>query len=80
MQVGTSAAGIALLGQQLTNYENVFQTLTAQMTGMINELQREANREFTPVIARNLAAAYDWCANETGRFHFYSIATLILRY
>jgi hypothetical protein len=36
------------------------------MIELINNLQREANREFTPVIARNLSTAYDWCANESG--------------
>ena len=58
---------MVLLGQQLRNYENIFTQLAPQMTEVINNLQREANREFTPVIARNLSSAYDWCANESGK-------------
>jgi hypothetical protein len=66
MKPGAGSAGIALLGQQLRNYEGIFGQLTTQMIEVINNLQREANREFTPVIARNLSTAYDWCANESG--------------
>jgi len=65
-KAGAGSAGIALLGQQLRNYENIFTQLTNQMVEVINNLQREANREFTPVIARNLSTAYDWCAKESG--------------
>jgi hypothetical protein len=66
MKAGAGSPGIALLGQQLRNYENIFTLLTQQMVEVINNLQREANREFTPVIAHNLATAYDWCAKESG--------------
>jgi hypothetical protein len=66
MKAGVGTAGIALLGHQLRNYEAIFVQLTQQMIEVINNLQREANREFTPVIARNLSTAYDWCANESG--------------
>lgn len=68
MKTGTGAAGLMLLGQQLTNYNSIFVNLTQQMNEVINGLQRKANREFTPVIARNLGAGYQWCANEHGRF------------
>ncbi|KAH6709607.1 Dynamin family-domain-containing protein [Leptodontidium sp. MPI-SDFR-AT-0119] len=66
MKTGSGSAGVAMLGQQLKIYEQVFATLATQMLEMINGLQREANREFTPVIARNLSTAYDYCANESG--------------
>ncbi|KAL2065059.1 hypothetical protein VTL71DRAFT_4199 [Oculimacula yallundae] len=66
MQTGSGSAGVAMLGQQLKNYEQIFGTLATQMTEIINNLQREANRQFTPVIARNLSSAYDYCANESG--------------
>lgn len=55
-----------LLGQQLVNYDAKFGTLAQEINEFINGLQREANREFTPVIARNLADAYHHCANEFG--------------
>ena len=70
MKTGTGSAGIAMLGQQLKNYEQIFATLATQMIEIINGLQREANREFTPVIARNLSSAYDYCANEVGAGQF----------
>ncbi|KAH7364551.1 putative GTPase SLIP-GC [Rhexocercosporidium sp. MPI-PUGE-AT-0058] len=66
MKTGSGSAGITMLAQQLKNYEQIFATLATQMIEMINVLQREANREFTPVIARNLSTAYDYCANESG--------------
>jgi hypothetical protein len=66
MKIGAGVAGMALLSQQLKNYEAQFGQLSEQLTEIINGLQREANREFTPVVARNLATAYDWCTAESG--------------
>jgi hypothetical protein len=66
MKIGAGVAGMALLGQQLKNYEAQFVQLSEQLSEIINGLQREANREFTPVVARNLATAYDWCTAESG--------------
>lgn len=70
MKTGTGSAGIAMLGQQLKNYEQILATLATQMIEIINGLQREANREFTPVIARNLSSAYDYCTSEVGPGQF----------
>ncbi|KAH7416967.1 Dynamin family-domain-containing protein [Cadophora sp. MPI-SDFR-AT-0126] len=70
MKTGTGSAGVAMLGQQLKNYEQIFATLATQMIEIINGLQREANREFTPVIARNLSTAYDYCTRESGPGQF----------
>ncbi|KAK0126069.1 hypothetical protein ONS95_007689 [Cadophora gregata] len=70
MKTGTGSAGVAMLGQQLKNYEQIFATLATQMIEIINSLQREANREFTPVIARNLSTAYDYCTSESGPGQF----------
>lgn len=72
MQRGTTIAGLAMLGQQLSNYERTFQDLTAQLLEIINANQRDANREFTPVIAEKLASAYTWCANEHGKLTYHS--------
>ena len=66
MKQGSGVAGLAMLGQQLRNYEAIFLALAAQMGEIINERQREANREFTPVISRNLSTAYTFCAEESG--------------
>jgi hypothetical protein len=63
---GTGIAGLAMLGQQLQTYERIFQDLTTQMVNVICERQRDANREFTPVIARQLLSAYQYCVAESG--------------
>jgi hypothetical protein len=63
---GTGIAGLAMLGQQLQNYERIFQDLTSQMVNVIGERQRDANREFTPVIAARLLSAYQYCVAESG--------------
>lgn len=67
LKSGTGIAGMAMLGQQLQNYERIFQDLTNQMMQVINECQRDANREFTPVIARHLLSAYHYCVAESGK-------------
>ena len=69
VKAGVGSAGVQLLGQQLRNYEQIFVTLSGAMMDVVNNLQREANREFTPVIARNLSTAYDWCTAESGTMH-----------
>jgi hypothetical protein len=60
-------AGIGMLGQQLRTYEATFAHLTLEIVEAINALQRDANREFVPVVAAGLASAYQWCAVETGK-------------
>ncbi|KUJ22436.1 uncharacterized protein LY89DRAFT_714238 [Mollisia scopiformis] len=66
MKSGTGAAGLMLLSQQLKNYDALFVALATQMTELVTTIQRDANREFTPVIARSLAEAYEFCTNERG--------------
>jgi hypothetical protein len=42
------------------------------MVQVITERQRDANREFTPVIARHLLSAYQHCVAESGTL-FYTL-------
>ncbi|KAF7899405.1 hypothetical protein EAE99_012326 [Botrytis elliptica] len=63
---GSGIAGLSMLSQQLRTYEATFSILTTEMVEAINNLQRDANREFVPVIARNLAPSYQYCASERG--------------
>jgi hypothetical protein len=67
MKTGTGTTGMMLLQQQLQNYGGTLLALTQQMNELINGLQRDANREFTPVIARTLSDAYTYNANESGK-------------
>lgn len=60
MKSGAGSAGLGLLGQQLQNYDMQFGQLSERMVECINAQQREANREFTPFIARKLAESYTW--------------------
>lgn len=74
---GTGIACLDMLAQQLGTYEATFSILTTKMMEVINILQREANREFVPVVARKLASAYTWCANERGTSNMFSITSFI---
>lgn len=67
---GAGIAGLAMLSQQLRTYEATFSILTTEMVEAINNLQREANREFVPVIAKNLSSSYQYCVSEGGMFNF----------
>jgi len=63
---GIGISGLAMLSQQLPIYNHIFSDLQNQMRDLINEQQREANRQFTPVVARALASAYEYCIAERG--------------
>ena len=66
LKQGAGAAGLAILGQQLRTYEAIFANLATQMVELISSLQREANREFVPVVTERLLETYDNCAAESG--------------
>ncbi|KAH0183485.1 hypothetical protein KCU99_g9481, partial [Aureobasidium melanogenum] len=55
-----------LLAQQLTNYEAVFNDLGSKMLDLINERQRDINREFTPNICNAMLIVYNLCIDESG--------------
>jgi len=64
--VGTATHGLAILAQQLPTYHTSFKDLAGAMAQIMTERQREANREFTPVIAAAMQTGYDSCADQTG--------------
>ena len=55
-----------MLEQQLRHYEAMFEELAVAMRELVNGVQRETNREHTPVIARNLALVHETWAAESG--------------
>jgi len=57
---------MAVLKEQLSTYTRSFQDLNQQMVQIIGERQREANREFAPVIGDHLLSAYRYCTAEHG--------------
>ncbi|TDZ99668.1 Nuclear GTPase SLIP-GC [Colletotrichum sidae] len=65
-----NAAGINMLGQQLRTRNRRIIEIPAKLRTVIQELQREANRGFHPVIAVHMQPAYDRCVLERGEGSF----------
>ena len=61
---------LGLLAQQLTNYEAVFSDLGSKMLDLINERQRDINREFTPNVCNAMLVVYNTCVDESGPGQF----------
>lgn len=66
-KVGAGIAGLHTLQQQLGVYETILKDLTGALKETINNSQKEINREFTPVVATAMEAAYQACIDEHGR-------------
>jgi hypothetical protein len=66
---------LGLLAQQLTNYEAVFGDLGSKMVDLINERQRDINREFTPNVCNAMLAVYNACVAESGPGQFVRMKT-----
>ena len=64
--LGVGIAGLHMLQQQLTVYEDIFKDLAATTKELINAQQKEINREFTPVIENAMLPAYNTCTGESG--------------
>lgn len=65
-KTGAGLSRLHMLRQQLDVYENIFKDLANMVRDNINKIQREINREFTPVIERAMSDAYVACVNECG--------------
>jgi hypothetical protein len=63
---GTNLSGMSMLANQLNSYSQLFKQVADLQIVAINEMQRDANREFTPVIAARMEPAYEACTNENG--------------
>ncbi|CAD0094133.1 unnamed protein product, partial [Aureobasidium vineae] len=57
---------LGLLSQQLSNYEAVFSDLGSKMVELINERQRDINREFTPNVCNAMLVVHNVCTAEAG--------------
>ncbi|KAI0456489.1 hypothetical protein F5B21DRAFT_467908 [Xylaria acuta] len=66
-QQHTNVTGLATLSNQILAHERTVQALPATIRDKVTELQREANRQFTPVICEAMTDAYDICTNEHGQ-------------
>lgn len=65
-KVGSGLAGLHMLQQQVRVYDDILKDLSNTIRDTINAQQKEANREFTPVIERAMANAYTQCVDESG--------------
>ncbi|KAH9867685.1 hypothetical protein IAQ61_008279 [Plenodomus lingam] len=64
---GVGLASLTMLKTQIHTYEQLYADLGTHLVTQMNELQREANREFTPSIAGIMHAVYEACTVERGR-------------
>ena len=55
-----------LLNRQADGHSQSLKDAAAQVAALVVELQRNANREFTPVIGDAMAEVYDICTAEHG--------------
>ncbi|KAI0188385.1 hypothetical protein EV127DRAFT_368349 [Xylaria flabelliformis] len=60
-------SGLVTLSSQILAHARTIQALPATIREKVTALQREANREFTPVIRDAMEDAYDFCSNENGQ-------------
>ncbi|KAF2006217.1 hypothetical protein P154DRAFT_517885 [Amniculicola lignicola CBS 123094] len=77
---GVGFAHIQLLANQIDTYEQLFGELQTTLITDMNELQRDANREFTPTIVSLMHAAYEACASEAGQGCFARMKTHMVNY
>jgi hypothetical protein len=64
--LGTATHGLTMLAQQLPTYRTSFSDLAGDMAQVMTELQRKANRKFTPTIAAAMQLAYHDCSSQVG--------------
>ncbi|OCL10223.1 hypothetical protein AOQ84DRAFT_387654 [Glonium stellatum] len=64
---GAGIARLNMLAGQLRAYSQVFANLAAAMVEQMTTQQRDANREFTPVIGAAMETVYRICADESGK-------------
>ncbi|KAF2471415.1 uncharacterized protein BDR25DRAFT_223354 [Lindgomyces ingoldianus] len=69
-QNGVGLANLQLLKNQIYTCENLFAEFCSVLVNSMNELQRDANREFTPTIVTLMRDAYEACTEEHGAGSF----------
>ncbi|KAI8943413.1 hypothetical protein NX059_001425 [Plenodomus lindquistii] len=63
---GVGLASLTMLKTQINTYEQLYADLGTLLVTQMTELQREANRDFTPTIANIMHTVYYACAVESG--------------
>ncbi|KAJ4378700.1 hypothetical protein N0V86_005571 [Didymella sp. IMI 355093] len=67
---GVGLASLSTLKTQIYTYEVMFRELSQVLIGSMTNLQREANRDFTPTIANIMHTVYETCTEEHGKGSF----------
>ncbi|KAF2995752.1 hypothetical protein E8E14_003295 [Neopestalotiopsis sp. 37M] len=62
----TNVAGVMMLSQQILSHIRTLGELPGTLKATITDLQREASRQFVPVIMEAMAYAYHVCTEERG--------------
>jgi BMFP domain-containing protein YqiC len=58
-KMGSSIAGLHMLHDQVTAYENILKDLATSVREYINTTQKDINREFTPTIERAMVRLFE---------------------
>lgn len=67
-QNGVGLTNISALKGQIYAYEELFEGLKNDLVQKMTEVQREANRDFTPTITAIMHTAYVLCTEESGEY------------
>jgi hypothetical protein len=63
---GVGLASLSMLKASIARYEQMFQAVAIDLLHAMQEAQKDANREFVPIISQFMRQAYDLCTNERG--------------
>ncbi len=65
-QRGVGYTSLTMLEQQLQTHIHVIASIPGAVYGIAQDLQRTANRNFTPIIQERMVPAYELSNNERG--------------
>lgn len=71
---GSNFHGLTILAQQLHAHAQHIADIRGAVIGLMQDLQRDANRSFTPVIQDEMRPAYEGCVEERGEWQQSCIA------
>ncbi|KAK4218543.1 hypothetical protein QBC37DRAFT_437200 [Rhypophila decipiens] len=63
---GSNYQGVMILNQQLKAHNQTLSEVPNMLVQVVQDLQRDANRSFTPVILEKMVPAYEACVEERG--------------
>lgn len=74
----TNASILAMLANQIVAQSRTLTDMPNIIKAIVNDLQREANRQFTPVICEAMTDAYVACVLECGKLPLPSLTQLVV--